>query len=95
MNIGIISISHVIYQPAESQNDFAKRIRETFIKITNDENYSAIGIVTHGMPFWVIFNDILNDNGIVNISDCAYAILNKEGQRLIIENLDGIEHKKN
>lgn len=80
-------------QGAESQDDFAKRIKEVFIEVTNDENYSTIGIVTHGMPFWVIFGDILNNNGIVNISDCAYAVLDKEGQKITVERLDGIEYK--
>lgn len=79
---------------AESQEDFAERIKKAFAEITNDENYSTVGIVTHGMPFWVIFEDILNDNGIVNIADCAYAVLNKEGQKITIERLDGIKYKK-
>ncbi|MFH1561159.1 MAG: histidine phosphatase family protein, partial [Patescibacteria group bacterium] len=78
---------------AESQEDFAKRIRKAFTEVTSVVNYSTIGIVTHGMPFWVIFGDILNDNGIVSVGDCAYAVLNKEGQKLTTERLDGIEHR--
>lgn len=82
-------------QGAESQEDFVERIKKAFAKITNDENYSTIGIVTHGGPIWAIFSDILNDNGIVDIADCAYAVLDKEGQKITIERLDGIEYKKN
>lgn len=78
---------------AESQDDFAERIKNAFNEIVSSENYSTIGIVTHGMPFWVIFGDILNDNGIVKIADCAYAVLSKVGQKLNVEKLDGIEHK--
>lgn len=80
---------------AESQDDFAKRIKKVFIEIINNANYSAIGIVTHGMPFWVIFADILNDNRIISIGNCAYAVLNKNGHKLTLEKLDGIEYKKN
>lgn len=82
-------------EDAESQDDFAERIRKAFNEIISNENYSTIGIVTHGMTFWVIFEDILKDNGIVKISDCAYAVLDKEGQKFILEKLDGIEHKTN
>lgn len=80
---------------AESQDDFAERIRKAFNKIINNEYYSTIGIVTHGMPFWVIFGDILKDNGIVKISDCAYAVLNKDEQKISVERLAGIEYKNN
>jgi len=78
---------------AESQDDFAERIKKAFTEVISSENYSTIGIVTHGMPFWVIFGDILNDNGIVKIADCAYAVLNKDGQKLNVVKLEGIEHK--
>lgn len=78
---------------AESQNDFAERIKSVFTEIINNEDYSTIGIVTHGMPFWVIFGDFLNDNRIVEIADCAYAVLNKEGQKLTLEKSEGIEYK--
>lgn len=78
---------------AESQDDFAERIKKAFTEIINSASYSTIGIVTHGMPFWVILGDILNDNGIVKVADCAYAVLNKDGQRLNVQKLDGIEHK--
>ena len=78
---------------AESQNDFAGRIKRTFTKIISNSNYSTIGIVTHGMPFWVIFEDILYDNGLVKITDCAYAVLDKDGQKLNVEKLEGIKYK--
>jgi broad specificity phosphatase PhoE len=79
---------------AESQEDFAKRIKTTFIEITSVSNYSSIGIITHGMPFWVIFEDLLSDKGIVNILDCAFAVLNKDDQKLTLERLDGIGYKR-
>lgn len=78
---------------AESQHDFAERIKKAFTEITTDEKYSTIGMVTHGMPFWVIFGDILNDNRIVKIADCAYAVLDKKGENFSIEKVDGIEFK--
>lgn len=80
-------------QGAESQNDFAERIKKSFIEVTSGVNYSTIGIVTHGMPFWVIFGDFLNNNGIVDVADCAYAVLNKEGQKLTLDRSDGIKYR--
>lgn len=80
-------------QGAESQEAFAQRIIKAFMAVASVTNYSAIGIVTHGMPFWVVFGDILNDNGIVDVADCAYALLDKEGQQLTLEKFDGIEYK--
>jgi broad specificity phosphatase PhoE len=82
-------------QGAESQSDFAKRVKKTFTEIINDGNYSTIGIVTHGMPFWVVFKEILNDDGIISVGNCAYAILDKNGHKLTLEKLNGIEYKKN
>jgi len=78
---------------AESQDDFAKRIKIVFMEITNNINYTTIGIITHGGPIWTIFSDILNDYGLVDISDCGYVILNKENQKLTIEKIDGIKYK--
>ncbi|MFH1289274.1 MAG: histidine phosphatase family protein [Patescibacteria group bacterium] len=80
-------------QGAESQDDFVERIKKVFAEVTSDVNYSTIGIVTHGGPIWAIFSDILNDNGIVDIVDCAYVVLDKEGQKLTLDRLDGIEYK--
>lgn len=80
---------------AESQEDFVKRIKKVFFEVINNTNYSTIGIVTHGMPFWVVFTEILNDNGIVSVGNCAYAVLDKTGNKLILEKLDGIEYKNN
>ena len=80
-------------QGAEAQEDFVERIKKAFKEVTSFENYSTIGIVTHGGPIWAVFSDILNDSGIVDIADCAYAILDKEGQKLTLERLDGIGYK--
>jgi len=80
-------------QGAESQEDFAKRIKTAFTEITSFKNYSTIGIVTHGMPIWVVFGDILDDSGAIDLADCAYAVLDKEGPKLTLERLDGIEYK--
>jgi broad specificity phosphatase PhoE len=81
-------------QGAESQEDFVKRIKKAFSEVTNNTNHTTIGIVTHGGPIWAIFSDILNDNGLVHIGDCAYVVLIKEGQKLTLDRLDGIEYKK-
>jgi len=78
---------------AESQKDFVDRIKKAFMEVTGVKNYSVIGIVTHGMPIWAIFSDILNDNGIVDIADCAYAVLNKDGPKLTILSTDNILHQ--
>lgn len=79
-------------QGAESYEDFVARIKKAFMKISNATNYSTIGIVTHGGPIRVIFREILKDREI-DIADCAYAILNLEGQKLTLEIRDGIEYK--
>ena len=80
-------------QGAESQEDFAERIKKSFSEITNSLNYSSIGIVTHGMPIWVIFEDLLNNSKVVEVGDCAYAILDKEAQKLTLESVSHIEYK--
>ena len=80
-------------QGAESHADFVERIKKAFLEVTSVVNYSTIGIVTHGGPIWAVFRDILNDNGIIDVADCGYVVLNKEGQELTIEKLDGIEYK--
>lgn len=79
---------------AESQDGFVERIKKAFAEATNNQNYSTIGIVTHGGLIWAIFTDILNNNGLVHIGDCAYVVLDKNGQDLRVEKLDGIEIKK-
>lgn len=82
-------------QGAESQDDFTKRIKKVFIEIVNNENYSTIGIITHGMPFWVVFKEFLNDSGIISVGNCAYVILEKNENKITLKKLDGIEYKKN
>lgn len=79
-------------QGAESQDDFAQRIIKVFTEISNSK-YSTIGIVTHGGPIWTIFRDLLKDNGIIDIADCAYTVLNKKEGKYKIEKLDGIGYK--
>ena len=79
---------------AESQEGFEVRIRKAFWETTNTAKCPTIGIVTHGMPFWVIFNEILNNNRIIHLADCAYAVLSKEDQQFTLERSDGIEYKK-
>lgn len=77
---------------AESQDDFALRIKKSFLEIVNNSEYETVGIVTHGMPFWVIFNDFLNNKNIKSVGDCAYAVLNKNIKSLSLVKLSGIEH---
>jgi broad specificity phosphatase PhoE len=77
---------------AESQEDFEKRIKKVITDVTNDINYSTIGIVTHGGPMWVVLKDILN-LGITDIADCAYAVIDTDGQKLSLERLEGIRYK--
>ena len=82
-------------QGAESQEAFANRITTAFINITKISDYSTIGIVTHGMPFWVIFDDFLGNNTIGAIHDCAYAIISQQGNKFSLIKTDGIEYKNN
>lgn len=79
-------------QGAESYDDFVARIKKAFMEISNSTNYSTVGIVTHGGPIRVVFREILKDREI-DIADCAYAILNSDGQTLTLESRDGIEYK--
>lgn len=79
-------------QGAESQEDFAERIKKVITDVTTDISYSTIGIVTHGGPMWVVLKDILNV-GITDITDCAYAVIHIEGQRLALERVEGVEYK--
>lgn len=80
---------------AESQEDFVKRIKKVFFEVINNTNYSTIAIVTHGGPIWAIFRDIMNNEGIIDIGDCGYMVLNKENQKLTIEKMNDIFLKKN
>jgi broad specificity phosphatase PhoE len=77
---------------AESYADFVARIKKVIMEISNTTNHSTIGIVTHGGPIKVIFREILKDREI-DIADCAYAVLNFDGQTLTLEARDGIEYK--
>jgi broad specificity phosphatase PhoE len=79
-------------QGAESQEDFVKRIKNVITDTTNEISYSTIGIVTHGGPMWVVLRDILNV-AITDIADCAYAVIDIEGQGLSLERSEGIEYK--
>jgi broad specificity phosphatase PhoE len=79
-------------QGAESYEDFVARMKKAIMEISNTTNYSTIGIVTHGGPIRVVFREILKDREI-DIADCAYAILNSEGQTLTLEARNGIEYK--
>ena len=67
--------------------------KKAIMEISNATNYSTIGIVTHGGPIRVVFREILKVREI-DIADCAYAILNLEGQKLTLETRDGIEYKE-
>lgn len=79
---------------AESQEDFVDRIKKVFAEVTSKENYSTIGIVTHGMPIWVVFGNILKNNNVSSVGDCAYLVLNKDNQQLTLITSEGIEYKK-
>ena len=74
---------------AESQKDFEERIKKAFTEVTNNVNNSTIGIVTHGGPIWVVFQEMLNENG-MDFADCAYAVIEKENSKLTLVGLDGI-----
>lgn len=79
-------------QGAESYEEFTKRIKGIFLEIANSDEFSTIGIVTHGGPIRVVFREILKEREI-DIADCAYAVLSKEGEIFTIERLYGIEYK--
>ena len=79
-------------QGAESHDDFVDRIRKVFKEIVAAVDYVSIGVVTHGGPMWVVLKDILNV-GITDIADCAYAVINIEGQKLSLEKSEGIEYQ--
>lgn len=77
---------------AESYDDFVARINNAFMEIASSKDYSTIGIVTHGGPIRVIFREILKDREI-DITDCAFAVLQNEGNILKVKLLNGIEYK--
>lgn len=77
---------------AESYPDFVERIKKAFMEIANSAGYSTIGVVTHGGPIRVIFREILKDREI-DIADCAYAVMQIEGNAFKLKTLNGIEYK--
>ena len=79
-------------QGAESQEDFAKRIKKVITDVTTDISYSTIGMVTHGGPMWVVLKNILNVS-ITDITDCAYAVIDTDGRKLSLERVEGIRYK--
>ena len=74
---------------AESYNDFKKRIEKVFGELSNAGGYSTIAVVTHGGPIRTIFREILKV-GEVDIADCGYALLVKNGSEIKMEKMDGI-----
>lgn len=77
---------------AESYRDFKKRIEKVFQNLSNTGGFSTIAIITHGGPIRTIFREILKV-GEINVVDCGYAVLNKNGFGFKIEKMDGIVPK--
>lgn len=78
-------------QGAESYEDFSRRIHKVFGEFTNVPN-ATIAVITHGGPIRVIFREILKA-GEIDVADCAYAVLNKEGNQVTVEEMHGIEQR--
>ncbi len=78
---------------AESQADFERRIQKIFSEIISSTQHSTIGIVTHGMVFWVIFANILKNPSLKSVGDCAFLVLNKEENNITLEKTNGIQLK--
>lgn len=76
---------------AESYEDFKRRVEKVFGEFTNVP-HSTVAVITHGGIIRTIFREILKA-GEIDVADCGYAILNKEGSEISIEKLDSIDYR--
>jgi len=80
---------------SENYERFKKRIVSAFKRITRDDKYSTIAIITHGGPIRCIVRDVLKKGELEeNLKDCAILTINKEKGKLSLLKLDGAKTKK-
>lgn len=76
---------------AEPYDEFKARVEKLFNEIISMP-HNTLAVLTHGGIIRVIFREILKA-GEIDVADCAYAILNKEGSSITVEKQDGIESR--
>lgn len=77
---------------AESFADFEKRVRDVWDKIIKLP-FDSVAVITHGGVIITLFKDIFNI-GLVEVSDCGYAVINYENGNVSVEKMGGIEIMK-
>lgn len=74
---------------SEEYAAFQNRITNA-LQIVTRQDSKVIAVVTHGGPIRLIFRDILR-LGEINMGDCAYAILETDGQNFSLQEKNGID----
>lgn len=72
----------------EGYEDFGKRVKEAFAKITNSD-HQALAIISHGGAIRYIFREILN-KGEIDVDDCGFAELKIVNGKPELITTDGI-----
>ncbi|OGD08827.1 hypothetical protein A2397_05275 [Candidatus Amesbacteria bacterium RIFOXYB1_FULL_44_23] len=73
----------------EDYETFKSRVVGAWNNLTSSD-HKTIAILSHGGPIRLIFREILN-KGEIKIGDCAYAVIDTDGEVLSIAETDGIE----
>ena len=76
---------------AEEYAPFQQRITDALAQAANDP-YKSIAIITHGGPTRLIYRDILG-LGEIDISDCAYVVIEAQDDKYLLVNENGITRK--
>ncbi|OGY09281.1 MAG: hypothetical protein A2700_03180 [Candidatus Blackburnbacteria bacterium RIFCSPHIGHO2_01_FULL_44_64] len=75
-------------EAAESYEDFKKRVVAAFEQVRGSGK-EAVAVITHGGQIRTIFREILNF-GEIDVSDCAFAVLEGAGNAFEVRELKGI-----
>lgn len=81
--VEILKDVHASVDGAEQYEPFRTRITDALARISSEKSHT-VAVVTHGGPLRLIFRDILHI-GEIEVSDCAYAVLETQdgGYRLV------------
>ena len=73
----------------EPSEPFRKRVIKAFNEITNSA-YNAIAVISHGGPIRYLMREILGEDKLDHLEDCAVIEIQKDGDSLNISKMDGV-----
>ena len=74
---------------AESYDDFLRRVKSAFDKVSKAP-YNSIAVITHGGPIKCIFRDVLKLGELSDLADCAMIELEKHDLNFKVMETDGV-----